>query len=119
VRGGGGDSPRLRSVERKLNLILTQLGVDPDQGLDSQLKDLVRAANKIEAIKRYRQQTGVGLKEAKEHIEGQYGASARRRQAVSPQPVPGPICRVLVRSETQFEPGENILFDKPLGGLLR
>jgi hypothetical protein len=71
---GSGDSPRLRNVERKLDLMLTQLGVDPDQGLDEEIQKLVRAGQKIEAIKLYRLHSGVGLKEAKDHIEQRYGA---------------------------------------------
>ncbi len=66
---GGGNSVRLRSVERKLDLILTQLGIEPDEGLDEQLKQLVRSGQKLEAIKMYRQQAGVGLKEAKDYID--------------------------------------------------
>jgi Ribosomal protein L7/L12 C-terminal domain len=68
-RGGGGATARSRSVERKLDLILTNLGIDPNQGLDKQISDLVRSGQKIEAIKLYREQTGVGLKEAKDYVE--------------------------------------------------
>ncbi len=63
---------RLRAVDRKLNLILEQLGIDPDKGLDAQLKELVNSGQKIEAIRLYRQQTGCGLKEAKDHIDATY-----------------------------------------------
>lgn len=70
---GAGDSPRLRTVERKLDLLLKQLGVDPNEGLDEQIQQLVKSGQKIEAIKLYRMQSGLGLKEAKEHIEQQYG----------------------------------------------
>ena len=73
-RGTGGEPPRLRSLERKLDLILGKLGIDPAEGLDAQLKDLVQSGQKIEAIKLYRQQSGVGLKEAKDYIESHYGA---------------------------------------------
>jgi ribosomal protein L7/L12 len=62
----------LRAIDRKLNLILEQLGIDPDKGLDAQLKELVQSGQKIEAIRLYRQQTGCGLKEAKDHIEATY-----------------------------------------------
>jgi hypothetical protein len=72
ARGGGGDASRLRSVERKLDLVLSQLGVDPNEGLDEQLKQLVRGGQKIEAIKLYRQQTGVGLKDAKDYIDAHF-----------------------------------------------
>jgi ribosomal protein L7/L12 len=40
-----------------------------DDGMDS-VRDLLEAGNKIEAIKQYRLLTGVGLKEAKDAVEG-------------------------------------------------
>jgi large subunit ribosomal protein L7/L12 len=42
-------------------------GAPPGQ----QLADLIRSGRKIEAIKLYRSQTGVGLKEAKDAVEAQ------------------------------------------------
>lgn len=66
---GNSDLARLRGVDRKLDLICSNLGVDPNQGVDKQLVDLVRSGQKIEAIKLYRLQTGVGLKEAKDYVE--------------------------------------------------
>jgi Ribosomal protein L7/L12 C-terminal domain len=69
ARGGGDATARWRSIERKLDLILANLGIDPNQGLDRQISDLVRSGQKIEAIKLYREQTGVGLKEAKDYVE--------------------------------------------------
>lgn len=70
VRGGGDASARLSAVDRKLDLILENLGIDPNQGLDKQIADLVREGRKIEAIKLYRTQTGLGLKEAKDYVDG-------------------------------------------------
>ncbi len=70
---GSGDSPRLRAIERKLDLLLKQLGVDPNEGLDDQIQQLIKSGQKIEAIKLYRMQSGLGLKEAKEYLEQQYG----------------------------------------------
>ena len=63
---------QLARVERKLNALLRHHGVDPTQGLP--LSDRVKQlagdpARKIEAIKVYRQETGVGLAEAKEAVE--------------------------------------------------
>jgi Ribosomal protein L7/L12 C-terminal domain len=69
ARGGGDAAPRLQVIDRKLGLILDSLGIDPHQGLDKQVADLVRGGQKIEAIKLYRAQTGVGLKEAKDYVE--------------------------------------------------
>ncbi|NLZ34857.1 MAG: 50S ribosomal protein L7/L12 [Clostridiales bacterium] len=37
--------------------------------IESELKILISKGNKIEAIKLYREYTGYGLKEAKEHID--------------------------------------------------
>ena len=69
-RGGSGNSTRLGAIERKLNLILANLGIDPCQGLDAQIVELMKTGQKIQAIKLYREQTGVGLKEAKDYVEG-------------------------------------------------
>ncbi len=70
TRGGGGDlSARIRAVDRKLDLILANLGIEPNQGLDKQLSDLVRSGQKIEAVKLCRAQMGLGLKEAKDYVE--------------------------------------------------
>jgi large subunit ribosomal protein L7/L12 len=41
-----------------------------DTNLDAELRDLLARGRKIEAIKRYRDDTGVGLKEAKDAVEG-------------------------------------------------
>ena len=41
----------------------------------AELTELLRAGRKIEAIKRYREQTGVGLKVAKDAVEGLATAS--------------------------------------------
>jgi len=57
------------AAHRKLDLILKHLGIDPYEGLDARLFDLVRSGQKIEAIRLYRLQTGVGLKEAKDHVD--------------------------------------------------
>jgi hypothetical protein len=58
-----------RRLERKVDLILKHLGIDPNQGVDEKIMELVNAGRKIEAIKLYREQTGVGLKEAKDYVE--------------------------------------------------
>ena len=69
VRGGADVSGRLRALDRKVDLLLKHAGIDPYEGLDKQIVDLVRSGQKIEAIKLYRAQTGVGLKEAKDYVE--------------------------------------------------
>lgn len=63
---------RLRSIERKLDLIIDALGIKPPpmSPSDQELRQLVLAGKKIEAIKLHRQRTGMGLKESKEYVEG-------------------------------------------------
>ena len=61
---------QLRRLERKVDLILSHLGLDPNQGVNEEVMELVKAGQKIQAIKVYREQTGVGLKDAKDYVEG-------------------------------------------------
>ncbi len=63
-------SNRLRSIERKLDIILKNLGIAEPAGDMEPIRDLVRQNRKIEAIKLYRERTGVGLAEAKAVIDG-------------------------------------------------
>ncbi|WP_315118891.1 ribosomal protein L7/L12 [uncultured Clostridium sp.] len=54
-----------------LDKIAKEIGV-PDtvkENIDIELKSLISQGKKIEAIKRYRIVTGVGLKEAKEYVD--------------------------------------------------
>lgn len=51
-----------------------------DRNLNAELRDLLTGGKKIEAIKRYRERTGVGLKEAKEAVE----AIAANRHVIVP-----------------------------------
>jgi ribosomal protein L7/L12 len=58
---------RIEEVERKLNLVLTHLGIDPTAQVAASSHVMSLAADprkRIEAIKAYREQTGAGLKEA-------------------------------------------------------
>lgn len=65
---------RLRRVERQLDSIARHLGVelpaelDPAEGSD-EVRRLVRAGQVIQAIKVYREETGVGLAEAKAAVD--------------------------------------------------
>jgi hypothetical protein len=70
----------LSRVDAKLDLLLKQSGLeyDPYKNLPPSVVDAVQRGKKIEAIKRYREITGVGLKEAKEFIE-----DVQRRGGVS------------------------------------
>jgi Ribosomal protein L7/L12 C-terminal domain len=66
---------RLRRLEAKTDLILRHLGleyIDPATpgGLSEEVKTLANdPARKIEAIKLHREQSGAGLKEAKDAVE--------------------------------------------------
>jgi ribosomal protein L7/L12 len=63
---------RLARTERKLNALLRHFGIEPNQGppLSDRVKELARdPEQKIAAIKVYREETGVSLREAKEAVE--------------------------------------------------
>ena len=65
---------RLSSISRidaKLDILLKHSGLeyDPYKNLPAAVVEAVARGNKIEAIKRYREATAVGLKEAKDFIE--------------------------------------------------
>jgi len=61
----------LYRIEAKLDLLMKQAGIDytPGQDLSDAVRDAIQRGRKIEAIKLYRQATGVGLKEAKDTVE--------------------------------------------------
>ena len=64
---------RIIKLEQKVSLILRQLGIDEeavsDAPPDDEIARLLIKGNLIEAIKVYRQRTGVGLAEAKTAVE--------------------------------------------------
>ncbi|WP_328469568.1 ribosomal protein L7/L12 [Actinoplanes sp. NBC_00393] len=63
-------SGRLAAIERKLDAVMKHLGIAEPRG--EHQPDVVRhleQGNKIQAIKAYREQTGVGLAEAKHEVE--------------------------------------------------
>ena len=60
---------RVGRIERKLNALLRHHNVDPSPLPSDRVKQLANSARKIEAIKVYREETGVGLAEAKEAVE--------------------------------------------------
>jgi ribosomal protein L7/L12 len=64
---------RVEKLERLVALMMGELdlqcGEELNQDISPEMIALVRRGKKIEAIKRYRQETGVGLKEAKEFID--------------------------------------------------
>jgi len=56
-------------LERKIDLILKHLNIDPDRDVNPQIAELLKAGQKIQAMKLYRLHSGAGLKEAKDYIE--------------------------------------------------
>jgi len=63
---------RLARLEAMMNLVLQRLGIGPNDALagpSEEIKRLLMQGKKIEAIKVYREQTGYGLKEAKDYID--------------------------------------------------
>ena len=65
----GRTKDQLARVERKLDMLLKQAGIDPTAGADPELVELLRAGRKIEAIRLHRERTGAGLAEAKQYVE--------------------------------------------------
>jgi len=61
----------LARLESKVDLLMKHAGIqyEPYKDLPRDVVDAVQRGEKIEAIRRYRQATGVGLKEAKDFIE--------------------------------------------------
>ncbi len=59
----------LRSIERQLGALLNHLGVDANEQVDDEVLSLVRSGQKIAAIKRHRELTGAGLRDAKIYVE--------------------------------------------------
>jgi ribosomal protein L7/L12 len=60
---------RVARVEHKLDLVLDHLGLREDDPRLDEVIALARDGKKIQAIKVYREVTGVGLKEAKDAVE--------------------------------------------------
>lgn len=63
---------RVDELERKLDLVLHRLGLQTGEASaadQSDIIELLRQGQKIEAIKLYRERTGLGLKEAKDAVE--------------------------------------------------
>lgn len=63
------DTARLQRIERKLDRISAHLGLPEDTTIPEAIRAELLAGNKINAIKLYREQHGVGLKEAKDAVE--------------------------------------------------
>jgi hypothetical protein len=65
------DRARLFRLERKLDLVLKHLNIDAGQveELSEEAKKFADQGEKIAAIKVHREQTGMGLREAKDDVE--------------------------------------------------
>ena len=59
---------KIKHMDKKLDQIMDYLGIE-DVNIDEELKELIANNKKIPAIKRLRQETGMGLKEAKEYVD--------------------------------------------------
>ena len=69
--GTGDVALRMARLEAKVDLLMKHAGItyDPHANLPAGVLDAIRAGQKIEAIRLYRQATGVDLKTAKEFID--------------------------------------------------
>jgi ribosomal protein L7/L12 len=61
---------RIPRLERKLDRVLEHLGAKFEDDPMEMVRPLLLAGRKMDAIKEYRRITGVGLKEAKEAVDG-------------------------------------------------
>jgi ribosomal protein L7/L12 len=62
-----GHTRRIQELERKLNLVLAHLGIDPNAEVPPSSHVISLASDprhRVAAIRAYREQTGAGLKEA-------------------------------------------------------
>ena len=62
---------RVATLEAQMQVLLEHLGVgaSPDNALERQIIEFIRAGGVIEAVKLYRERTGLGLKEAKDAVD--------------------------------------------------
>jgi ribosomal protein L7/L12 len=71
-RGSTNDA-KLRRIDRKIDMLVQHLGIELPEtvvsGLSTEVCNLADAGRKIDAIKVHREETGVGLKEAKDAVE--------------------------------------------------
>ncbi len=62
---------RLSTVDAKLDALLKNAGIrfDPFQDVPPGVREALAQGRRIDAIKQFREATGVGLKAAKEHVD--------------------------------------------------
>jgi len=78
---GGDIDWQLARIERKLDLILTNMGISHDEHIPKSVVSLARDGHKIQAIKEYRALTGASLVVAKREIEYLMSRPAPRMDA--------------------------------------
>jgi Ribosomal protein L7/L12 C-terminal domain len=76
------ETDRVVQLERQVYFLFRRLGIDPgvalvDDELPSSLYDAIARGKLIQAIKIYREATGVGLKEAKDAVDAMAGRGLR------------------------------------------
>jgi hypothetical protein len=75
------DDDRIFRLERQVDFLFRRLGIDPnlalaqDDELPAALYDAIGRGKLVQAIKIYREATGVGLKEAKDAVDAIAGRS--------------------------------------------
>lgn len=74
----GGTLLAARAAIEALRWEATQAIAPATSAFEAELEQLIRAGQKIMAIKRYREATGVGLKDAKDAIDARAEALVRR-----------------------------------------
>lgn len=68
VASPGSSEFKMNHMDKKLNRIMEHLGIK-EINIDEELKELIADDKRIPAIKRLREETGMGLKEAKEYVD--------------------------------------------------
>lgn len=64
----GSSEFKMNHMDKKLNRIMEHLGIE-EINIDEELNELIADDKRISAIKRLREETGMGLKEAKEYVD--------------------------------------------------
>ncbi|HEY8378471.1 MAG TPA: ribosomal protein L7/L12 [Nannocystis sp.] len=75
----GGTLLAARAAIETIRWELTQSTGPALSALEAELEQLIRSGQKILAIKRYREATGLGLKESKDAVDARAAALAARR----------------------------------------
>ena len=68
VASPGSSEFKINHMDKKLNRIMEHLGME-EINIDKELKGLIADDKRIPDIKRLREETGMGLKEAKEYVD--------------------------------------------------